>query len=104
MRGRISRRDMLAMAGVAGGLVVTGGVRTVWAAQAAQRIEQLDPLLNTYLRVLPEQARDAHRGHALGKQGRQVLLPDLVRGFSAGSGVGSGSGTASGDQSTCTAG
>ena len=49
MRGRISRRDMLAMAGVAGGLVVTGGVRTVWAAQAAQRIEQMDPALNNII-------------------------------------------------------
>src|SRR5439155_2154689 len=49
MRGRISRRDMLAMAVVAGGLVVTGGVRTVWAAQAAQRIEQMDPALNNII-------------------------------------------------------
>jgi len=40
---------MLAMAGVAGGLVVTGGVRTVWAAQAAQRIEQMDPALNNII-------------------------------------------------------
>ena len=49
MGGSISRRDMLAMAGVAGGLVVTGGVRTVWAAQAAQRIEQMDPALNNII-------------------------------------------------------
>jgi len=40
---------MLAMAGVAGGLVVTGGVRTVWAAQAAQRLEQMDPALHNII-------------------------------------------------------
>ena len=49
MRKSISRRDMLAMAGVAGGLAVTGGVCTVWAAQAAQRIEQMDPALNNII-------------------------------------------------------
>src|SRR6266478_9853154 len=41
----LSRRDVLAMAGIVGGLVVTGGIRTTCAAQAGQRIDQMDPAL-----------------------------------------------------------
>ena len=45
----ISRRHMLAMASAAGGLALTGGARGVWAAQAAQRIEQMDPALGNII-------------------------------------------------------
>jgi gluconolactonase len=40
MREALSRRDVLSIAGAAGGLLVTGGFNRAWA-QAQQRIEQL---------------------------------------------------------------
>ena len=42
MRSAISRREMLGMAGAAGGLLIMGGGRGV-RAQSARRIEQLMP-------------------------------------------------------------
>lgn len=41
-RNGISRRQLLKMAGASCGLAMAGGMRSVWA-QAARRIEQLDP-------------------------------------------------------------
>lgn len=40
-RNGISRRQILKMAGAAGGLAMTGSIRGAWA-QAATRIDQLD--------------------------------------------------------------
>ena len=48
MRHGLSRRDMLSMAGAAGGLVFTGGFRGAWA-QGAQRIEQMAPELGNII-------------------------------------------------------
>ena len=45
MRRGFSRREMLALAGAAGGLAVAGNIPRVFGAQAAQRIEQMDPAL-----------------------------------------------------------
>ena len=85
MGGSISRRDMLAMAGVAGSLVVTGGVRTIWA-QAAQRIEQMDPALNNII-ATSEPIRQLATGYGgdIGpaegpvwvKEGRYLLFNDI---------------------------
>jgi gluconolactonase len=47
-RNNYSRRQVLKMAGVASGLAMTGGIRGVWA-QAATRIERLDPALDTII-------------------------------------------------------
>jgi gluconolactonase len=44
MQNEISRRDVLTMAGAAGGLALTGGLRGAWA-QGGSRIEQLAPEL-----------------------------------------------------------
>ena len=44
MRNDISRRDVLTMAGAAGGLALTGGFRGAFA-QGGPRIEQLAPEL-----------------------------------------------------------
>jgi gluconolactonase len=48
MRNGLSRRDMLSMAGAAGGLAFTGGFRGAWA-QGAQRIEQTAPELDAII-------------------------------------------------------
>ncbi|HMH17318.1 MAG TPA: SMP-30/gluconolactonase/LRE family protein [Burkholderiales bacterium] len=47
-RSRISRRQVLKMVGAAGSLAAAGGIRDAWA-QAAKRIEQLDPNLERIL-------------------------------------------------------
>ena len=44
MHNEISRRDVISIAGAAGGLALTGGLRGAWA-QGAMRIEQLVPEL-----------------------------------------------------------
>ena len=44
MRSGISRRDMLRMAGMVGGVAVTGAIRGVWA-QSSKKIEQMAPEL-----------------------------------------------------------
>jgi len=45
----LSRRDMLSMAGAAGGLAVAGRFGGAWAAQGAMRIEQMDPALGNII-------------------------------------------------------
>ena len=82
----LSRRDMLAMAGMAGGLAVMRGVRGAWAAQAAQRIEQMDPALNTII-ATSEPIRQLATGYGgdIGpaegpvwmKEGRYLLFDDI---------------------------
>ena len=44
MRYGISRRDVLRMAGVVGGVAVTGAIRGAWA-QSSKKIEQMAPEL-----------------------------------------------------------
>ena len=48
MRNEVSRRDLLSMAGAAGGLLALGGARRTWA-QAGMRIEQLARELGSIL-------------------------------------------------------
>jgi gluconolactonase len=48
MRYNLSRRDLLGMAGAAGGLALVGGVHSAWA-QGPMRIEQLAPELGTII-------------------------------------------------------
>jgi gluconolactonase len=48
MRNGLSRRDMLSIAGAAGGLALLGG-RSAWAAAPAGRIEQMDGALSNLI-------------------------------------------------------
>lgn len=81
----ISRRDMLRMAGVAGGLAMTGGIRGVWA-QPARRIEQMAPeLANIIATSEPIRELASGFGGAIGpaegpvwwKEGRYLLFNDI---------------------------
>ena len=82
----LSRRDVLAMAAMAGGLTVMRGVRGAWAAQAVQRIEQMDPALNNII-ATSEPIRQLATGYggdngpAEGpvwmKEGRYLLFDDI---------------------------
>ena len=86
MRGSINRRDMLALAGVAGGLAVTGNIPRVFGAAAAQRIEQIDPALNNIISTT-EPIRQLATGYGgdIGpaegpvwiKEGRYLLFDDI---------------------------
>jgi len=77
---------MLAMAGIAGGLAVTGGIRATWAAQAGQRIDQMDPALNNII-ATSEPIRQLATGYGgdIGpaegpvwmKEGRYLLFDDI---------------------------
>src|SRR5262249_60021281 len=81
---RISRRDMLGLAGAAGGLALAG-VRPSFA-QAAKRIEKLDPALDGILDVSqPIQELASGFGGDLGpaegplwiKEGKYLLFSDI---------------------------
>src|SRR5262249_47627473 len=84
-RNNITRRDVLKMAGAAGGLAVTGGIRGAWA-QGARRIEQLDPGLSRILSTSQTiQELGSGYGGALGpaegpvwwKEGGYLLFSDI---------------------------
>jgi len=77
---------MLAMAGAAGGLAISGNIPRVWAAQAAQRIEQMDPALGNII-AANEPIRQLATGYGgdIGpaegpvwiKEGRYLLFDDI---------------------------
>jgi gluconolactonase len=77
---------MLAMAGMAGGLAIMRGVGGAWAAQAAQRIEQIDPALSNVI-ATSEPIRQLATGYGgdIGpaegpvwmKEGRYLLFDDI---------------------------
>ncbi len=87
MHGRnyITRRQALKMVGAASGLAVAGGIRYAWA-QAAKRIEQLDPGLEMILAASqPIQELGSGYGGNLGpaegplwwKEGGYLLFSDI---------------------------
>jgi gluconolactonase len=61
MRNGLSRRDMLSVAGAAGGLALVGG-RPAWAQQPQRRIEQMDPALANII-ATNEPIRDLASGY-----------------------------------------
>jgi gluconolactonase len=84
-RNNISRREVLKIAGAAAGLAVAGGIRSAWA-QAAKRIERIDPGLDRLLSASqPIQELGSGYGGALGpaegpvwwKEGGYLLFSDI---------------------------
>jgi gluconolactonase len=84
-RNSISRRNLLKLAGAAGGLALAGGFRSAWS-QAGQRIERLDPGLDRVLSASqPIQELGSgyggNRGPAEGplwwKEGGYLLFSDI---------------------------
>ena len=84
-RNGISRRHILRMVGAAGGFAIAGGVRGFWA-QAAKRIEQLAPELETIIPLSePIKELAAGLGGDLGpaegpvwwKEGGYLLFSDI---------------------------
>ena len=82
---KYSRRQLLKMAGAAGGLAMAGGIRGAWA-QAAKRIEQLDPGLDRILAASqPIQELGSGYGGDMGpaegpvwwKEGGYLLFSDI---------------------------
>ena len=82
----ISRRHMLALAGAAGGLALTGKIPPAWSAQAAGKIEQMDPALTNII-ATNEPIRQLGTGYGgdIGpaegpvwiKEGRYLLFDDI---------------------------
>ena len=82
---KYSRRQLLKMVGAAGGLAMAGGIRGAWA-QAAKRIEQLDPGLDRILAASqPIQELGSGYGGDMGsaegpvwwKEGGYLLFSDI---------------------------
>ena len=84
-RNNMTRRQMLKIVGAAGGLAMAGGIRGAWA-QAARRIEQLDPGLERIMSASqPIQELGSGYGGNLGpaegplwwKEGGYLLFSDI---------------------------